>query len=233
MVKIPVSISALGLPSSIYMKLYGLKNIFALIFGTLSLLSTAQPICPVSPTANCNPVGGGSVYLMTSAANVDMTFDTFGKYLSGITVNGATLLRLIVTEAVPDCRWQLHINIDNGGVAPINQWEQITTYGNPGPPNPTVNLMQVRVRNACNTSLTGTNFVNIANINQTIDVVESPGMNNPPGVGCPGSNVNRPGSYLTNYGEYSFIMDYRVIPNFSFMPGLYQLTIRYCLTEDN
>lgn len=206
-----------------------------LFLGIAFLLITnagfAQPACNISPTTNCDPIGSGSVFLMSSATNVDMTFDTFGKYLSGITVNGASLLRLVVTEAVAPCRWQLHVNIDNGGIAPITEWEPLVAYGAVGPPHPTVDLLQVRVRNACNTSLSGNNFVTVPNINTAIDIVDSPGISNASG-GCAGINVNSPGSYLTNYGEYSFVLDYRVIPTFAFRPGIYQLTVRYCLTED-
>jgi len=218
-------------------RLYFIKVKACFIFPILCLSYSsafAQPACTPSPTSNCEDVSSGSVYLMSSAANVDFTFDSFGKFVSGITINGATLLRLIVAEvAVPvtPCRWQLHANIDNGGVFAINEWEQITDYGNPGPPYPTVDLMQIRVRNACNTPLIGTGFNTLMNINQTLDIVDSPGFDFGPS-GCAGTNVNRPGSYLTNYGEYSFIMDYRILPTFAFKPGVYQLNVRFCLSED-
>lgn len=210
--------------------------ILTILFSLTKL--SAQPACTPSPTFNCEDVTTGSVYLMASAANIDMTFDSFGKFISGITVNGATLLRLTVAEVaapVTPCRWQLHANIDNSAFLATNTiWEQIYDYGTPGPPYPTIDKMQIRVRNACNTSLTGAGFANILNTTQSIDIVESPGVSNNPGIPgvCPGTNVNRPGSYLTNYGEYAFAIDYRVLPTTTFMPGIYQLTIRFCLSED-
>ncbi|MBN8703576.1 MAG: hypothetical protein J0M08_10955 [Bacteroidetes bacterium] len=196
----------------------------------------AQPACVVSPTSFCNPVGGGSVYLMSTSSNVDLTFDSFGKFVGGITQSGGTVLKLAITEAAAPCRWQLHANVDNGGgLTPVTEWELITPYGAAGPPHPTVDLLDMRIRNQCNTSLSGTSFVDIPNINQTIDIVENPGADVLPGAGtCAlNQNVNTEGTYLTDYGQYAFTVDYRVLPTLTLRPGIYQLTVRYCLTEDN
>lgn len=208
------------------------------VFFALAQTTFAQPPnCTLSPTVRCNPVGGGSVYLMTSSnggstGSADFTFDTMGKYLTGITQSGVTTLKLTVTELAAPCRWQLHANIDNGGVAPNTEWELVTPYSAAGPPHALINLLQLRIRNECNTSLSGTGFVNIANTGANIDIVESPGVSIAPGA-CTGVNVNRPGSYLTNYGEFSFTVDYRIVfPALVYRPGVYQVTVRYCLTED-
>lgn len=207
------------------------KAVMLCVLLFLSSKSFSQaPNCVVSPTSNCNAVGSGSVYLMSTSTNLVFTFDTFGKFLSGVTENGGTTLKLVVTEALAPCRWQLHVNIDNGGLAPINEWEQLATYGSPGATNPSVNLLQIRARNECNTSLTGNNFFTVANTGVTTPIIQNPGVTQAAGTCLP--NINGPGSYLTNYAEYHFTMDYRIIPTLNLRPGMYQLNVRYCLTED-
>ncbi|MDP4845089.1 MAG: hypothetical protein NWR83_11520, partial [Salibacteraceae bacterium] len=50
-------------------------------------------------------------------------------------------------------------------------------------------------------------------------------------AGCCATNTNGPGSYLTNYDEYTFTVDIRVDPGYAFNPGIYELDIRFHLEE--
>jgi hypothetical protein len=50
-------------------------------------------------------------------------------------------------------------------------------------------------------------------------------------AGACATNVNGPGNYLSNYDEYTFDIDYRLAPGLSLKSGIYQLRLKYLLTE--
>ena len=209
---------------------------FIAVLFLYSFTSFAQPACNASTTLNCNDDGAGTDFLMSTATNQVFTFDSFGMFMGGITRSGATNLKLTITEsamATDDCRWQLHANVDNNGWAFNNEWELLTAYAATGTAAP-LDMLQLKVRNECNTPLPGVQvFSSIATTAGTFPIVENAaGTSNEPGT-CSGLNVNRPGSYLdiTNYGEYHFAIDYRVIPVLGMQPGVYEVTVRYCLSE--
>jgi hypothetical protein len=196
--------------------------------------SHAQTNCNVSLTSNCNPTGAGSQCVITGESTINFTFESFGDFLTGGNVFGASILKMIVGENVAplaDCRWRLNVHMDNNGGAPT-AWEQVYAYGANTSPLPDVNILEMRLRNQCNTSLTGSTYATLATTASNIDVVESPGVSNNSGT-CSSTNVNRPGSYLNNFGEYSFAIDYRLKPTLNVQPGIYRLNVRYCITEGN
>jgi len=196
--------------------------------------SDAQTNCNVSLTSNCNPTGAGSQCVITGESTINFTFESFGDFLTGGNVFGASILKMIVGEnAAPlaDCRWRLNVHMDNNGGAPT-AWEQVYAYGANTSPLPDVNILEMRLRNQCNTSLTGSTYATLATTASNIDVVESPGLSNNSGT-CSATNVNRPGSYLNNFGEYSFAIDYRLKPTLNVQPGIYRLNVRFCITEGN
>jgi hypothetical protein len=210
----------------------------------------AQCTCPVVPFPSSPMPGGceavamdmGIVSTASNTQNVDFTFDTFGKIKGGITISGSTLLRLKVPAKVilgvpQPCHWGLYMYIDNGGGAtPANEWQSNTIYGTSGT-KPHLDLMEVKVYNWCGTPCnTGTpqNFAasNLACIPIVHDVVT-----NIAGSCIP--NVNGPGSYITNYNEYSFTVDYKIVPlpeppamPLSLRPGQYTITIHFYLVEE-
>lgn len=172
--------------------------------------------------------------MLSSAGNVDFTFDTFGKYIGGITQNGVSQLKVSVSNNLtnnPDCRWNLVIFIDNSSnpATPTDEWELITPHTTSGD-MPKINQLQLRVRNRCNTSLTGNAFFNASVLpGQPIILISNTGVTTSAGA-CM-TNVNGPGNYQSNYDEYTFDIDYRLAPGLSLRSGIYQLRLKYLLTE--
>lgn len=173
---------------------------------------------------------------MPTVANVDFTFDSFSKYLGGITQNGASQLRITVDNSInldPDCRWMLRVIVDNNPLAPTpaNEWESLVNYTTSGNV-PGIDLLEIRVRNACNTSLTGSAFVNLLNNHADFfDIIDFNGGVTIPAGSCV-TNVNGPGSYLTNFNEYNFTIDYRITPGLNLRSGIYQLSLKFLLIEE-
>lgn len=173
---------------------------------------------------------------MPTVSNVDFTFDTFAKYIGGITQNGATQLRVNVSNSVtldPDCRWALSAIVDNNPFSgtPANEWESLVNYTSSGTP-PLLNMLEIRVRNACNTSLTGAGFVNLLNNHgDFIQIIDFNGGVTIPAGSCV-TNVNGPGSYLTNYNEYHFTIDYRITPGLNLRSGIYQISLKFLIIEE-
>ena len=208
-----------------------------IFIGILCLLGNticikAQTSCTPITTANCSGIGAGSQIELTGEPVINFTFYSFGDYLRGVNLFGQSVYKIIVAEnAAPpsDCRWFLSVHLDNNA-SPATEWENIMMYGTTTSPMPQVNLLEMRFRNTCNTSLTGTNYVSLPSTALNIPIVNSPGVSNAGGT-CTGINVNRPGSHITNYGEYSFTVDYRVRPTLNLQPGVYLLNVKFCLRE--
>lgn len=213
-------------------------NRYLLIFLVLLTLcmnisssATAQS-CGAPITANCNPYPDNE--LLLSSSNTDFVFDSFTDYLGGVTLSGSTTLRLKVDSGNVNCKWKLAMIIDNnpGGGTAASDWETMNTYGSSGTV-PTLDAIEVRVYNGCNTPLNNNIYqtffpaVNGSNIDIINDV-----MLNPASTPCiPGVQVNSLGSYITHYNEFTFQIDYRVQPGFTFNPGIYSIKISFCLVE--
>ncbi len=170
---------------------------------------------------------------LSGQTNLDFTYDSFGKYLGGITQNGATRLRINVSNSItsnPDCRWNLVVYIENGnGGTPNDEWESVYSQSLSGTP-PKVETLQMRITNKCNTPQTGTQFFNVpVTVGQPIMVISNTGITTPAGA-CT-TNVNGPGNSTSNYDEYNFDIDYRLQPGVGLKSGIYQLKIRYVLAE--
>jgi hypothetical protein len=165
-------------------------------------------------------------------SNLDFTYDTFGKYLGGITQNGATRLKVTVDNSVlhnADCRWNLVVYIENGGAAAADEWETVYTPSHSGT-IPKIEMLQMRINNRCNTSQTGNQFFDVPMLaSQPIVVISNNGITIPAGS-CT-TNVNGPGNANSNYDEYTFDIDYRLIPGVGLKSGIYQLRVKYLLTE--
>lgn len=166
-------------------------------------------------------------------SNLDFTYDTFGKYLGGVTQNGATRLKVTVDNSIssnPDCRWNLVVYIENGnGTTPNNEWETVYSQSASGSV-PKIDQLQLRINNRCNTPQTGSQFFDVPMlVSQPIMVITNNGITVPAGS-CV-TNVNGPGNANAHYDEYSFDIDYRVIPGLGLKSGIYQLRVKYVLTE--
>ncbi len=170
---------------------------------------------------------------VSSNANIDFSFDTFGEYMAGITQNGSTKLKVAVSNSLnnnPSCRWSLVILVENASAATApTDWEQLQSNSTSGTA-PQIDMLQLRIRNNCNTSLTGNQFFNVPTTTGTpIIVISNNGITTPAGS-CT-TNVNGPGNATNNYNEYSFDIDYRIVPTNGVRSGIFQLKVKYLLTE--
>lgn len=170
-----------------------------------------------------------------SSINQIVVFDDTTKYIGGITINSVTKIRVKVEDKTivdPLCSWNLKMFIENnsGAGTPIDEWEEITNYGNGAGRNPTIDLLQVRVRNSCSTSPSDNTFRNFNDANDILDIISD--MLPITNAGSCTLNVNGPGSYLTNYDEFNFDVDIRLRPGARFNPGIYNLNIRFRLEEN-
>lgn len=199
------------------------KKLVSLIFVLCCNYITAQFHC-------------GSVSIVpNSSVNQIVVFDDFTKYNAGITINSVARLRIKVeNKTIPDpkCSWNLKMYIENnsGAGTPINQWEEVTNYGNGNGINPKIRFLEIRVRNICSTSPADNTFRNFNDANDILDIIiESTQIIS---AGSCTQNVNGPGSYLTNYDEFNFDIDIRLRPGVRFNPGIFNLNIRFRLEEN-
>jgi hypothetical protein len=181
--------------------------------------------------------------VMENSQNINYDFNTYNQYIGGITYSGATILHIKMDSASNTalCKWKLVMYIDNGGGAtPVTEWENLATYGIVhSPVRPTISLLQVRVYNGCSTpecEQWQTFSVPVTYPNGqdgiAIDIISS-ALLIPATSPCGTENVNGVGSYFNNYNDYTFNIDYRVVPNVTYTPGIYQLTVHFCLVEDD
>jgi len=184
----------------------------------------------------------GTVELQSTASvEANMTFTDFSRYNAGIVLMSVARLRVKVeNKAVvdTDCSWKLRMFIENnsGAGTAADKWEEVTLYGNGNAQQPLISDLEVRVSNNCGTPLS-TGFRSFTDVNDILNIIEElvPQVIVPAGA-CTASgtkNVNGPGSYLTNYDEYSFDVDLRLKPGFQYNPGVYKLNIRFRLEEVN
>lgn len=178
----------------------------------------------------------GSVEIVpNSSINQVVIFDDFTKYNAGVTINSVTRIRVTVEDKTvvdPLCSWSLRMFIENnsGAGTPIDEWEELTTYGNGNAENPKINALQIRVRNACSTSSADNTFRSFNDTSDILDIIEQMLPITPAGS-CT-SGVNGPGSYLTNFDEFNFDIDIRINPGFQYNPGIFNLNIRFRLEEN-
>ena len=210
------------------------KILLFIISCSLVSICYSQP-CQNPATSNCSDaIAGTSQFIMSTPGNVDFEFNDMQKYIAGITHSGSTQLRLKVDEIIAgQCKWHLMMYITNNGYLPANEWEPLTFYGSSGTA-PLLTLIQVKVYNGCGTPVSDIYRVfSPGNENDILEIIPAlPDPINMPAP-CDGTMVNGTGSYLTDYNEYNFTVDYRVIPGYSLRPGAYQITIKFCLKEED
>ncbi|NIJ44703.1 hypothetical protein FHR24_001142 [Wenyingzhuangia heitensis] len=167
--------------------------------------------------------------------NQSFSFDTFTKYQAGQTFNNVAQLKVVVEDKSvvdPLCQWFLNIKVDNNSASgtPVDEWEELTQYGSGSASNPLLNILEIRVRNACETSDINGVYTSFTNTTDVIEIISELISKTTETADCD-SNANFPGSYATNYNEFNFIIDFRIKPNFSYNPGVYQLNFKFHLEE--
>jgi len=218
------------------------KTVLTVCFIT-GLIVSSHAQCPspdvapyvCGPPAHCDcaswPKNG---IIIENSPNIDFQFDKISQYLGGITYSGSTIIHIKMdsTNATcadgSPCKWKLVMFIDNFGTGG-NQWDKTASYGTGVGTKPTIDMVQLRVYNGCNTPICES-FQTFNPIDDaSIDIVNSAVLI--PAGTC-SSNVNGVGSYLNHYNEYTFTVDYKIIPGFDMAPGMYQLSLNFCLVED-
>jgi len=207
------------------------KLIVLIILLTFGYKGQAQ--CNFPASINCSgiaPGGTSEFYLVPSPNNVDFTFDELSDYIGGRTISGSTVLKLKVDALNAACKWKLIMYLDNNA-APGDEWETKTLYGGSGT-IPEADLIQVRVYNTCGTPQFNNVYQTFANMVTILPIIDAAALN--PAGNCDGSEVNTPGNYISDYGEFSFTIDYRIMPGLAanYKPGIYEMKIRFCLVED-
>ncbi len=183
-----------------------------------------------------NGQGCSSVAIVpNSSVNQVVIFDDFTSYNSGITINSVARIRITVEggQVSPNiCTWSLQMFIENnsGAGTPVDEWEELTSYGNGSASNPEISALEIRVRNACATSPSDNIFQSFDTTTEILDIIEP--MLPLTTAGSCTQHVNGPGSYLTNYDEFTFDIDIRLNPSYQYNPGIYNLNIRFRLEEN-
>jgi hypothetical protein len=213
-----------------------MTRFYALICGFWFFGVGAQPApCPISATSNCDGWPYSRIELQNQQSNqqLEFKFDQISSYTAGITYYGSTLMRATVsdTSGSGTCNWKLNMIVTNGGgTTPSSEMETLINYGSGNGAKPPLSLIQVRVSNACGTPINNGVWQTFQPVDgDMLPIIDEPSFNIPAGT-CD-ENVNGAGSYLTNFGEFAFIIDYRIIPLFNYIPGKYQLNIKFCITE--
>ena len=167
---------------------------------------------------------------MSTPLNLNFTFDNFSSYIGGITFSGGSILKIKVQNNPGDtCHWKLRMYIHTTDISGTD-WHG-TPYGSSGGGvKPKLDLLSVRVYNYCGTAYKNQVLQNFHDINDDfIDIIDDVTLHYP--GNCNGAEVNTAGSYLTNYGEYSFNVDYVIKPGVGYIPGYYDIYVKFCLTE--
>lgn len=202
------------------------------VMGVCSMQLAAQ--CPgiTNGAANCDP--NASQLIIANSPNIEFNFDSFGKISGGMEMDGSSVIKVIASNnAGLTCKWNLIMYVSNdGGTTPPAEWSTLTNYGSGSTStNPELNLIEIRVTNFCGTPINNGVWQSFAALSgSSINIIHDVFNANLSGL-CNGTQTNTEGSYLNNYGEYSFTVDYRIKPGFTHEPGRYVMKIMYCLSE--
>ena len=164
---------------------------------------------------------------LISATNVDFRFDTFYKLTNGIFIANAITFNI---EAI-GTQWDLYM----GSVTSVpGVWDNVQYYGSSGNSAPSVNIVQTRVHNLSGTpQISG--FVPLQDIaTSTLDIIGNHNIvdaavncSDPSPVG-----TNTAGSSLSDPQCYQFRVDLRIVPGYTYRPGLYTLQIEFIVAPD-
>jgi len=172
--------------------------------------------------------------LPATTEQADFVFDSFSKYISGVTFYGVAKVNIKVDDQVPpnpDCKWMLSMTVENNpsGGTTVDKWETLVNYSSGSSAAPDIEILDVRITNGCSTSPADGVYQHFIQTGDFIEIIENTGIRIDAGS-CT-TNVNGPGNYLMNYDEFHFQIDFRIVPGFNFDPGIYQLQVKFELTE--
>jgi hypothetical protein len=205
---------------------------FFFLTGLSSFGLHAQCPGPSGGAANCDPLL--SQMLISNTPNVEFSFDSFSRINAGLQMSGSTILRVkAVNNSGLTCKWNLIMYVYNmGGSAAPDEWTALTNYGASGGTVPELDLIEVRVTNACGTPANSGQWQTFSPVTTgaSLRIINDLGLNLP-GTCNTLLPTNTAGSYLNNYSEYSFTIDYRIQPGLNLRPGRYNIKIVYCLSE--
>ncbi len=231
--KIYVNYFCLKLNTSVFLPLSYLFFFYLFFLIPFTHLAQCTPL-----SANCDPNHANSAIIMDTQPNKEFYFDSFGKYAGGITYNGSTILKVkVAANPSLTCQWKLVMIVSNGGslVTPVSsEWETLVNYGFGTSSNkPTIDFLQVRVSNGCATPQNSGIWQQFNPADGDVIDIINPNSLTPAGASTAcGGETNGVGTYLgVDYNEFSFTVDYRIVPNLSFNPGRYELSIKFCLVE--
>jgi len=178
-------------------------------------------------TFSCQALSAQSVsFDLKTSPSVDFTFNTIEKCINGITMPHALDLNVNVTGG----EWDLYIGTTTTGAG---TWNLSTSYSSTGIATPPVSILQARVYNPNNTSLTGGGFFPLSDIATPTYMIGS--LSNDPSVGCGDPSpvgTNQAGSYTSDPSCYRFRVDLKLTPGLIYRPGLYTLRVDFILIED-
>lgn len=163
---------------------------------------------------------------LKTSPNLDFTFNTLDEYTNGILLPAALELKVNAIGT----QWDLYIGTTTTAAG---SWNVTTTYSSVGISPPPISLLEARVYNSNNTSLTGTGFFPLADIAIPVYIIGSNA--NDPTVNCADivpTGTNEPGDYTSTPSCYKFKVDLKINPGFNYRPGLYTLRVDYVLIED-
>ena len=164
---------------------------------------------------------------LISATNVDFRFDTFYKLTNGIFIANAITFNI---EAI-GTQWDLYM----GSVTAVpGVWDNVQYYGTSGNGAPGVGIVQTRVHNLSGTPQVS-GFVPLQDIaTSTLDIIGNHNIVDAP-VNCSDPSpvgTNTAGSYLSDPQCYQFRVDLRIVPGYTYRPGLYTLQIEFIVALD-
>ena len=179
----------------------------------------------------------GSVdFVDDSPVSLNLQFTSFSDYVSGVTIIGAATLKLSISDKAivdPDCRWFLRMEIENnpGSGTLTTDWETLVQFGSGVAPEPTLDILEVRISNNCATGIANGIFTKPFTSTLNIQDIIAASATTIAAGSCPNPGANGPGNYLENYGEYTFRLDVRVNPSYIFSPGIYQVNLKFHIEE--
>ncbi len=211
------------------------------LFSFATRIAVAQPAgCATSTSNRCDgwPLSRLDLDQQAGGSLLEFVFDEIGEYEAGMTYYGTTILRVTASDTANngDCAWKLRMVVNNGGLpTPDLEWLQTASYGFSGS-QPGIGLIEVRVTNNCATSpINGTwQTFTLPENGGEIVIIDNGSFASAAGTGggCGPGQTNSNGSYLTSYGEFAFVIDYRIRPFYNYTPGKYELNIKFCISED-
>lgn len=201
-----------------------------LLFSVFLFFHTASYSQCLPADVNCDPALSA---ILPVTDEVDFLFDSFSEYNGGIYKYASTIIKIRATNnPAVTCKWKLKMIVSNNGHPAPGQWNPLATYGGGGGLSPTLDMLEIRVTNACQSSPIDDTWVKFSippGDGDEIDIITN--LVAIPGGFC-NINSNGAGTYLgPDYGEYSFQIDYRIVPGFNWVPGYYNLSVKFCFTE--